>query len=115
MPRHVPPFNGSFVPRKICLNDASLWKHSLQLCEFRNDKSQKDEVRYVAEYKQHALDDKICEAYHKKYTLLHPMNPLQEQLFDIQIDELPIMPYNIRKHGYNQPPFICEELKCTTC
>jgi hypothetical protein len=36
-----------------------LWKHSLQLWEFWNDKSHKDETSSVAEYKQHALDDKI--------------------------------------------------------
>jgi hypothetical protein len=63
-----------------------LWKDSLQLWEFRNDKSHKDEVRPVAEYKQHALDEKIREAYRQKDTLLHPMNPLQEKLFEIQID-----------------------------
>jgi hypothetical protein len=87
IPWHVPPFNGSFVTRKILVNDTfasqskigwrnflkgrisrkwgrlltpkrttdvteafersmimSLWKHSLQLWEFRNDESHKDEV-----------------------------------------------------------------------
>jgi hypothetical protein len=69
----------------------SLWKNSLQLWEFRNDESHKDEIRSVAEYKQHALDDKIRKAYRQKDTLLHPMNPLQEKLFEIQIDELLLM------------------------
>jgi hypothetical protein len=139
-PRHVPPFNAIFVPRKIRLNDAfalqykigwrnflkgrisrkwgllltpkrktdvieafersmitSLWKRSLQLWEFRNDDSHNDEVRSAAEYKQQALYDKIQEAYHHKDTLLHPMNTLQEKLFDIPIDELLIMSCTIRK------------------
>jgi hypothetical protein len=139
-PRHVPPLNGSFIPRTILLNDTfasqsqigwrnflkghisrkwglllatkrttditeafersmitSLWKHSQQLWEFRNDESQKGEVRSVAEYKQYALDDKIREACVQKDTIMHPMNPVQEQLFDIQIEELLIMPYNIRE------------------
>jgi hypothetical protein len=52
-----------------------LWKHSLQLWEFRNDESRKGEIRSVAEYKQHALDDKIREAYRQKDTLLHPITP----------------------------------------
>jgi hypothetical protein len=56
-----------------------LWKHSLQLWEFRNDESTKNEVRSVAEYKQHALDDKIREAHAQKETILHPINPLQEK------------------------------------
>jgi hypothetical protein len=86
----MPPFNGSFVPHGILLNDAftsqskigwrnflkghiskkwgilltpkrktdvieafkramlkDLWKHSLQLWEFINDESHKDEVRSV--------------------------------------------------------------------
>jgi hypothetical protein len=73
-------------------------KNSLQLWKFRNDESHKDEVRSVAEYKQHALDDKIREAYHQKDTLLYPINPLQEQLFEIIIDELLIMSYNVRKN-----------------
>jgi hypothetical protein len=51
----------------------------------------------VAEYKQHALDDNIREARRQKETLLHPMNPLQEKVFEIQIDELLLMSYNIRK------------------
>jgi hypothetical protein len=117
----VSPFNGSFVPSKILVNDAfasqskigwrkflkgristkwgrlitpkrttdvteaseqsmitSLWKHSLQLWEFRNDELHKDEVRSIAEYNKHKLDDKIHEAYVQKYTILNPMNPLQE-------------------------------------
>jgi hypothetical protein len=75
---------------------SSLWKHSLQLWEFRNDESHKGEVRSVAQYKQHALDDKIHEAYRENDTLLHPMD-LQEKVFEIQIDELLIMSYTIRK------------------
>jgi hypothetical protein len=72
------------------------WRHSLQIWDFRNDEYHRDELRSVPEYKQQALDDKIREAYHQKDTLIHPMNPLREQLFDIQIDELLIMSYNIR-------------------
>jgi hypothetical protein len=71
-----------------------LWKKSLQLWEFRNDESHKDEVRSVAEYKQHALDKKIRESYRQKYTLLHPLNTLQETLFEIQIEEIIIMSYS---------------------
>jgi hypothetical protein len=51
----------------------------------------------VAEYKQHALDDNTRESYRQKDTLLHPMNPLQEKIFEIQIDELLRMSYNIQK------------------
>jgi hypothetical protein len=36
-------------------------------------------------------------AYRQKDTLLHPMNPLQEKLFDIEMDEILLMSYNIRK------------------
>jgi hypothetical protein len=70
----------------------SLWKHYLQSWEFRNDESHKDEVRSVAEYKQQTLDDKICEACQQKDTLL-----LQEKIFEIQIDEVLLVSYNIRK------------------
>jgi hypothetical protein len=138
-PRHMPPHNRFYVPRRILLNDtfasqskigwrnflkgrisrkwgvllrtkkmnvidafkrsikSSLWKHALQLWEFRNDESHKDKVRSVAEYKQHVLDDKIREAYQQEDTLLNIMNPLQEKIFEITIDELHIMSYNIRK------------------
>jgi hypothetical protein len=91
MQRHIPPFNGSFTPREILLDDVftsqskigwrnflkgriskkwgillttkrkngvieaferaiiiALWKHSLQLWDFRNGESHKDEVRSVA-------------------------------------------------------------------
>jgi hypothetical protein len=75
----------------------SLWKYSLELWDFRNDESHKDEVRSTVEYKQQALYDKIREASHQKYTLLHPMNPLKEHLFNILVDELLIMSYNIIK------------------
>jgi hypothetical protein len=75
----------------------SLRKHSLKLWEFRNNESHKDEVRSLAEYKQHALDDKIHEAYRQKETLLHPMNPLEEKVFEILIDEILLMSCNIRK------------------
>jgi hypothetical protein len=57
----------------------------------------KDETRSVAEYKHQALDEKINEAYHQKDNLSHPINPLQEKLFDIPVDELLGMCYNIRQ------------------
>jgi hypothetical protein len=75
----------------------ALWKNSLQLWEFRIDEAHKDELRSVAEYKQHSLDEKIPEAYQQKYTLLHPINTLQEKLFEIQIEKLLLMSYNICK------------------
>jgi hypothetical protein len=86
----------------------SLWKHPLQLWEFKNDESQ---ARFTAEYKQHALDDKIHEAYHQKDTLLHPMNPLQEQLFNILIDEIFIMSYSIRKVWLQSASFYLQRVE----
>jgi hypothetical protein len=75
----------------------SLWKHSICQWDFRNDESHKDKKISVAEYKQHALDEKIKAMYHDEHILLHPPNPLQEQQFNIPIEELLLMPYNIRK------------------
>jgi hypothetical protein len=41
---------------------SALCKHSLQLWEFRNDESHKDENISVTKYKKDALDDKIQDA-----------------------------------------------------
>jgi hypothetical protein len=62
---------------------SSLWKHSLKLWEFLKNESHKDETRSVAEYKEHASENKLCEAYQQKDLIIHPMNPLQEKIFDI--------------------------------
>jgi hypothetical protein len=75
----------------------SIWKHSICQWEFRNDELNKDETRYVAEYKKHALDKNIKATYQDKDNLLHPLNPLQEQQFNIPTEELLLMSYNIIK------------------
>jgi hypothetical protein len=84
---------------------AYIWKQSLQLWDFKNDESHKDAVRSVAEYKQQALYNKIWGACHQTYTFLHPMKPLQKQLLNIQIDEVLIMSYNIRKSWLQSASF----------
>jgi hypothetical protein len=73
----------------------SLWKHSIFQWDLKNHESHKDETRSVAEYKQHTLEEKIKATYHDKYNLFHPLNPLQEQQFNIPIEELLLMSYNI--------------------
>jgi hypothetical protein len=69
----------------------SIWKHSLRQWDIRNDESHKDEMRVVAEYKQHTLDEKIKGADQDKANLMYPLDPLQEQQFNITIDELFMM------------------------
>jgi hypothetical protein len=51
--------------------------------------------------------------YQDKANLMHPLNPIQEQQFNIPIDELLLMSYNIRKHGRDQANFIYKEQKHT--
>jgi hypothetical protein len=75
----------------------SICKHSVRQWDFRNEESQKNETRSVAEYKQHALDENIRAPYQEEYDLTHPLNPLQEQQFQILMEDLLIMSYNIRK------------------
>jgi hypothetical protein len=65
--------------------------------DFRIDESHQDETKSVAEYKQHTLDKKIKATYQDKAHLPLPLNPLQEQQFDIPIDELILLSYSIRK------------------
>jgi hypothetical protein len=75
----------------------SIWQQSVRQWDFRNEESHIDETRSVAEYKQHALEENIREKYQDKENLTHPLNPLQEQQFQILIDDLLLMSYNIRK------------------
>jgi hypothetical protein len=75
----------------------SIWKHSICQWDFRNDESRKDKTRYVAGYKQHTLDGKIKATYQDKDNLMHPLNPLQEQQFNIPIEELLLMSCNTIK------------------
>jgi hypothetical protein len=75
----------------------AIWQHSVRQWDFINEESQKDETRSVAEYKQHAPCKYIRTTYQDKYNLAHPLNPLQEQQFQILIDDLLLMSYNIRK------------------
>jgi hypothetical protein len=75
----------------------STWKHSICQWDFRNDESQKDETRSITEYKQHTLDKKIKATYQDKDNLIHPLNPLQEQQLNIPVEEILMLPYNIRK------------------
>jgi hypothetical protein len=63
----------------------SIWKHSLRQWDFRNDESHKDEMRTLVEYKHHTLDEKIRAPYQEKTNLIHLLNPLQEQQFNIPI------------------------------
>jgi hypothetical protein len=75
----------------------SIWKHSVCQWDFRNEESHKYETRSMAEYKQHALDEKIKATYQDKENLTHPLTPLQEQKFQILIEDLLLMSYNIIK------------------
>jgi hypothetical protein len=93
----------------------ALWKHFLQLWDFGNDEYHKDEVRSVAEYKKHALDEKKLEAYQQKDVLLHPMNPLQEKLFEIQIKELLVFHTPFTSHGRDWRHYPYKDLTLTTC
>jgi hypothetical protein len=78
----------------------SIWKHPLHQWDFRNDESHKDKTRSVVEYKQHALDEKIKTKYQDKATLMHPLDQLQEQQFNIPTNELLLMSYiTSEKHG----------------
>jgi hypothetical protein len=75
----------------------SIWKHSVCQWYFRNEELHKDKTRSVAEYKEHALGEKIKATYQDKENLTHPINPLQEQQFHILLEDLLLMSYNIRK------------------
>jgi hypothetical protein len=74
-----------------------IWRHSVCQWDFRNEELHKDETRSVPEYKQHALDEKIKATYQDKENVTHPLNHLQEQNFQILIEDLLLMSYNIRK------------------
>jgi hypothetical protein len=62
-----------------CSMIKSIWKHSICQWDFRNNESNEDEIRSIAEYKQHVLDENTKPTYQDKDNLMHPLHPLQEQ------------------------------------
>jgi hypothetical protein len=64
----------------------SIWKHSICQGDFRNDEIHKEDKISIAEYKQHALGENIKATYQDKENLMHPLNPVQEQKFNIPIE-----------------------------
>jgi hypothetical protein len=74
----------------------ALWNHIYRLWIFRNKEDHKNDNRAVAEYKQRVLDDKLRDHYVKFALGELPLNPQQPHHFDIKLDQLLLLSYDIR-------------------
>jgi hypothetical protein len=73
----------------------SLWDHTYRLWIFRNNEDHKNDNHIIAQYKQQAPIISIVQQYHTFNTCNIPLNPLQQNHFDIPKYQLLILSYGI--------------------